>query len=688
MSAGAARRAIALACALLTCLVPEGAAQVAATPGNPAFIAIATGATHTCAIVAGGAVRCWGSNGDGELGDGTNTGRLAPVAVSGLGAGVTAIAAGDRFTCALTSGGAVTCWGANGFGQLGDGTTTASNVPVAVSGLSSGVTALSAVHGAHACAATASGVVCWGRNDAGQLGDGTTVDRSVPVPAAGVAGGAIALAAGGRHTCVVSAGGGVSCWGSGEMGELGTGTNASSLVPVAAMGLSSGVVAIAAGHDHTCAVTDAQVTPGFERAKCWGDNSHGEIGIWVVGAYVNAPAQVSGLTSGVTAIAAGENVSCAVVSGAVKCWGANANHQLGDGTTAVRPYPVTAIAAGATAVAANGSGCALATDGGARCWGPNGSGQLGDGTTTEAGTPVAVVLSAAATSLAFTSSPGDGQAGVAFASQPAVAVRDANGATVTSDITTVVTLSLGNARGAVLSCTGGLSRTVSQGVASFTGCRIDLANDGYTLAAAANPALVGATSAPFAVTAGPPAAAANVMATPAAGPGAHLTWVDGSPGATVAFAVYRWKWGEGNPVVVAGVVAASQLAFDDTGLEPSTLYFYWVVASNALGGTWSAAAQVTTPGGPPNAPANLGATATGPASVHVSWDDASSNELGFILFRSDGGAWEVVEWLPAGTSSYQDTGRSPGSFFFYWVWSWGWNGFSVSPSIALALTYP
>ncbi|MFN8508333.1 MAG: hypothetical protein U0547_12325 [Dehalococcoidia bacterium] len=685
MSAGAVRRAVVFVVALLAWAVPEGTVRVGATPGPPAITAIAAGATHTCAIVSGG-VRCWGSNADGELGDGTNIGRLAPVPVAGLDSGVTAIAAGDRFSCALTSG-AVKCWGANGYGQLGDGTTTPSNVPVAVSGLSSGVTALSSVHASHACAATASGAVCWGRNDAGQLGDGTTTDRSIPVTAAGVAGDAIALAAGGRHTCVVSAGGGVSCWGFGENGELGNNANASSPAPVPATGLSSGVVAIAAGHDHTCAVTDAQVVPGFERAKCWGDNSHGEVGIWVVGAYVNAPAQVLGLTSGVTAIAAGENFSCAVMSGAAKCWGANANHQVGDGTTAIRPYPVTTILSGATAVGANGSGCALATDGGARCWGPNGSGQLGDGTTTEAPTPVPVVLTTSATNLAFTSSPGDGYAAVAFATQPVVAVRDANGTTVTSDNTTVVTLSLENARGAVLSCTGGLARTVVQGMAAFDGCRVDLPNSGYTLRATANPALSTTTSAPFAVTNGPPATATNVTATPIAGPGAHLTWGDGSPGATVAFAVYRWKWGAGNPVVVAGVVPASRLFFDDAGLEPSTLYFYWVVASNLAGGTWSAAAQVTTTGGPPNAPANLAAVATGQTTVQVTWADASSNELGFILFRSDGGAWEVVEWLPAGTAAYLDGGRNPNAFYFYWVWSWGWNGFSVSPDITLVLTY-
>ncbi len=185
-----------------------------------------------------------------------------------------------------------------------------------------------------------------------------------------------------------------------------------------------------------------------------------------------------------------------------------------------------------------------------------------------------------------------------------------------------------------------------------------------------------------------PAAPQNVVATPVPGPGMQVTWADASPGSTVAFAVYRWKWGIGNPVELAGVVPASQLSLVDPGRTPSTLYYYWVVAANTFGGTWSAAAQAVTLGGPPSAPTGLTAAGVNQTSVHVQWNDTSNNELGFILFRSTGATWEVVEWLPAGTTSYNDTGRNPNTFYFYWVWSWGWNGFSTSSSITLALTFP
>ena len=237
-----------------------------------------------------------------------------------------AIAAGDNHTCALTTTGGVKCWGDNNLGQLGDGTTTKRVTPVDVSGLTSGVSAI-ATGGSHTCALTTTGSVkCWGRNFYGQLGDGTTTDRFTPVDVSGLTSGVSAIAAGGSHTCALTTTGGVKCWGRNSFGQLGDGTApTNSSTPVDASGLTSGVSAIAAGNSHTCALT---TTGGV---KCWGNNSSGQLGDGTTTAR-STPVDVSGLTSGVSAIAAGGFHTCALTTtGGVKCWGNNFFGQLGNG---------------------------------------------------------------------------------------------------------------------------------------------------------------------------------------------------------------------------------------------------------------------------------------------------------------------------------------------------------------------
>ena len=144
-------------------------------------MALAGGGDHTCALTTAGGVKCWGWNNKGQLGDGSTTDRYTPVAVSGLASGVVAIAAGNAYTCALTETGGVKCWGYNYYGQLGDGSTTNRLMPVDVSGLTGAVQAITA--GAyHTCAlATAGTVECWGYNGNGQLGNNTTSNQNAPV---------------------------------------------------------------------------------------------------------------------------------------------------------------------------------------------------------------------------------------------------------------------------------------------------------------------------------------------------------------------------------------------------------------------------------------------------------------------------------------------------------------------------
>ncbi|MEP6972802.1 MAG: RCC1 repeat-containing protein, partial [Actinomycetota bacterium] len=299
---------------------------------------ISSGLDHTCALTSGGGVKCGGYNFYGQVGDGTYSDRGTPVDVTGLSSGVAAISAGTFHNCALTTGGGVTCWGNNGYGELGDGKVAAnSSTPVAVTGLSSGVAAISAGL-SHTCALTnAGGAKCWGRNQSGELGDGTTTERDTPVDVTGLTSGVAAISTGGEHTCALTTGGGVKCWGNNSNGQVGDGTTTERDTPVAVTGLTSGVTAISASRSHTCALT----TGGG--VNCWGGNSSGQLGDGTT-TERDTPVAVTGLTSGVVAISAGGAHTCALTSdGGAKCWGSNDSGQLGDGTTSWHPTPSNVI---------------------------------------------------------------------------------------------------------------------------------------------------------------------------------------------------------------------------------------------------------------------------------------------------------------------------------------------------------
>ena len=190
-------------------------------------VQVAAGGYHTCILNTSGGVKCWGRNDGGQLGYGASDyppDKNSPVDVIGLDRGIRSIAAGGYHTCALTTGGGVKCWGKNGDGQLGDGTTENKSSPVNVVGLDSGVVAIAASY-THTCALTsAGGVKCWGYNSFGQLGDNTTTKRSIPTDVIGLDSGIQAIVTGYGHSCALNTGGGVKCWGYNFLGQLGDNT--------------------------------------------------------------------------------------------------------------------------------------------------------------------------------------------------------------------------------------------------------------------------------------------------------------------------------------------------------------------------------------------------------------------------------------------------------------------------------
>ncbi len=228
--------------------------------------ALAAGGFHTCALLDSGAVKCWGSNVAGQLGDGTLETRLMPVDVPALGTNAVALTAGASHTCALLRGGAVKCWGGNEEGQLGNDSTTGSRVPVDVPLVATSIS--SGVFARHTCASTAAGISCWGSNRRGQLGNGTTDKSLVPNGVAGLGPGAIAV--GVSHTCALTREG-VFCWGDNRAGELGTDGLDQARSPVVVDGLRSGATRLTCGAHHCCVALESEV-------MCWGNNRAGQLG--------------------------------------------------------------------------------------------------------------------------------------------------------------------------------------------------------------------------------------------------------------------------------------------------------------------------------------------------------------------------------------------------------------------------
>jgi alpha-tubulin suppressor-like RCC1 family protein len=397
---------------------------VSASPASAAqlsrIVEVSVGADHSCARLSDGTARCWGANPMGQLGDGTFEDRSRPVTVAFRRAplnGIAQIEAGAEHTCALLLNGLARCWGNGLDGRLGNGSTKEQSRPVFVAepdgtGRLAGISEIAAGED-HTCARLVdSTVLCWGANDAGQLGDGTTAShRDLPVAVTGPNGSGLlrnvaALAVGGRHSCARLVNGTVRCWGDNTYGQLGDGSRGTFRTRPVAVVSGPGsrkplrASSISSGRDHTCAALQDRT------ARCWGANTSGQVGDGTTKVRPR-PVRVTspngaGSLGRVVAIDAGEDHTCALLANRqARCWGENLFGQVGHGSIDpehTRPVTVrntrdTGPLEGTTGISAGGAHtCAAVAPRRARCWGANFAGQLGDATDTDSALPVAVVV--------------------------------------------------------------------------------------------------------------------------------------------------------------------------------------------------------------------------------------------------------------------------------------------------------
>jgi alpha-tubulin suppressor-like RCC1 family protein len=341
------------------------------------FSSVAAGVMHTCGITSGGAY-CWGNNYNGRLGAPTGTLALdsVPVLVSG-GLNFASISAGANQSCGVTTSHSAYCWGINDNGELGNGTTAPSLAPGPVNGALS-FTSISAGFG-HTCGVTTDhAVYCWGANDSGQVGNGTRTRSLTPalVSGSGTTLLVASVAAGGGFTCGLTTGNAVYCWGDNQGGQLGNGTTVTSSTPVLVSGSGTTRLFTSVSADsHTCGVTTS------DAAYCWGYNNTGQLGTGSSTLPATTPVAVGG---GLTfrSVSAGAGFSCGVTTGnAAYCWGFNSGGRLGIGDTITTFSPV-AVSGGLSfaSVSTGFHTCGPTTNNVLYCWGYNDNGQVGDGT--------------------------------------------------------------------------------------------------------------------------------------------------------------------------------------------------------------------------------------------------------------------------------------------------------------------
>ncbi len=331
----------------------------------------------TCSV-SGGALRCWGVNQFGQIGDGTVVNRSRPTRL-GTAADWTKVSTGGSHACAVRGTGTLWCWGLNNHGQLGDGTRTTRRTPVRV-GTAADWDHVSASWHTTCATNQRREAFCWGLNENRQLGTGSTAG-SLLTPTR-VAGGDSyrTVFAGPLSACGVQTDGTAWCWGANDFGQLGHGGTTDRATPTRT-GASSGWVGMSVGWTQACGWRGDGVV------LCWGDNRSGQLGTGTTRASL-VPTALPG--SGWRGVSTGNAQGCGVRADGTWCWGAGAMGQLGNGGRTGSLVPVRVVGTGGTAVTTGWQFGCVTRAGGRACWGLNHVGQLGDASTTTRPSPVSV----------------------------------------------------------------------------------------------------------------------------------------------------------------------------------------------------------------------------------------------------------------------------------------------------------
>ena len=379
-----------------------------AVVGLSGAVAITAGDRVTCAASSVGVVSCWGDNSTQQLGRGFSSTVLTPTAVTSLGSGVTGIYGGGQHQCARIGSAELKCWGANVKSQIDASSTYSTPTPTAISGLVTGSVTISSVAlgERHTCVGLSDNTMkCWGDNNLGQLGRGDNVVSGVPTSPTLTNVQVAKVFAGGNQSCLVTVDGDAMCWGDNFFGQLGDGTTTLRDVPMTvSMAGGVDVVDIAVGYWHTCFTYTPSAGLGYG-VRCVGRNHAGQLGLGNT-TDRTTPTQVPGLDQGVSSIVAGMYHVCALmVDTTVKCWGGNGVSELGNGlrVNLTSPNTVAGLSNVLKLMVGDRHTCALLQSGGVSCWGANGLGQIGTGATSDlVGTPTSVSSVSAVTDLSGT----------------------------------------------------------------------------------------------------------------------------------------------------------------------------------------------------------------------------------------------------------------------------------------------